>query len=92
MRLETPGTRSKRRDILRSVYEDNMRMNSREVEGLQQSSPWLLWGGRVGLVLAGLLVLVGGFQVYQEIQAKEPVAEKKTMAAAPQITPVERIE
>ena len=92
MKLETPGTRSKRQTILRGVYEDNMRMTSREIEGLQQASPWLLWGGRVGLVLAGLLVLVGGFQVYQEIQAKEPVAEEETVVTPPQITPVERIE
>ena len=93
MRLETPGTRSKRRDILRGVYEDNMRMTSRQVEGLQRSSPWLIWGGRAALALAGLLVLIGGFQVYQEIQAKEPKAEEETAAPpAPLITPVERIE
>ena len=92
MRLETPGSRSKRRDILREVYKDNLRMDSREVEGLKPStSPWLLWGGRVGLAVAALLIMLGGFQVFQEIQAKESDDEATTSSTAA-ISPVEQIE
>lgn len=92
MKLESPGTRGKRRDILRGVYEDNLRIASRKVEGIKQPSPrWSLWGGRVALAVAGLLVVMGGFQVYQEIQAKETTDEAAAASAAA-ISPVERIE
>lgn len=77
MKIETPGTRSKRKDILRGVYEDNLKMTNRAGVPRIRGSRWSLWGSRLAMGLAGLLVVVGGFQVYQELQAKqqsEPVA------------------
>ncbi len=88
MKIKKPGIRGKRRDILRGVYEDNLRIANRQVDGWRPSH-WPSWGGRVVLALAGLLVLLGGFQVYQEIQAKETDDEA---AASSVITPTERIE
>ena len=71
MRLETPKAKSKRQAILRGVYEDNLKMANKHNARLQRPSFWSMWGARIVMVLAGFLVLVGGFQVYQEIQAKQ---------------------
>ena len=74
MRLETPGTKNKRRAILRGVYEDNLKMTSKKDARLQRPSFWSMWGSRIVMALAGLLVVVGGFRVYREIQAKQSAA------------------
>ena len=71
MKLETPGTKNKRQAILRGVYEDNLKMKNKAAR--LQRPPFLrVWGTRVAVVLAGFLIVVSGFQVYQEIQAKQP--------------------
>ncbi len=70
MKLETPGAKNKRQAILRGVYEDNLKMKNKAAR--LQRPPFLsIWGARVAVVLAGFLVVLGGFQVYQEIQAKQ---------------------
>jgi len=71
MKLETRGVKNKRQAILRGVYEDNLKMKNKAVRLKRPSFLWV-WGTRVAVVLAGFLIVVGGFQVYQEIQAKQP--------------------
>ena len=70
MKLETPGTKNKRQAILRGVYEDNLKMTKKAAR-LQRPRFLWVWGTRVAVVLAGFLIVLGGFQVYQEIQAKQ---------------------
>ncbi|MCH8962638.1 MAG: hypothetical protein IH820_15320, partial [Bacteroidetes bacterium] len=70
MKLETPGTKNKRQAILRGVYEDNLKMTNKATRLRRPSFLWV-WSTRVAVVLAGFLIVVGGFQVYQEIQAKQ---------------------
>lgn len=69
MRLETPDSKHKRQAILRGVYEDNLKMANKQIARLRRPSFWSMWGARVAMVLAGFVVLLGGFQMYQEIQA-----------------------
>ncbi|MFQ5571383.1 MAG: N-acetylmuramoyl-L-alanine amidase [Rhodothermales bacterium] len=95
MKLETPGIKNKRQAILRGVYEDNLRMttNAQPPPIAGGRSRRSLWMARVAMTLAGVLVVLGGFQVYQEIQAKQ----RNTPAAIPgangnaALTPAERM-
>ncbi len=74
------GTRASRQDILRGVYEDNLRIVNKRVEAARGRSRRARWGLRATLLLAGVLVAAAGFQVWQEIQAKHP-AEAGALAA-----------
>ena len=83
MKLETPGAKNKRQAILRGVYEDNLKMKNKAARLRRPRFLWV-WGTRVAVVLAGFVFVVGGFQVYQEIQAKQP-------SNAVVLSPAERI-
>lgn len=73
MKLETLGTRAKREDILRGVYEENRKIVNQPVDQKKiQSRRTYLWVMRAGLTLAVVLVLAGGFRAYQEIAASQP--------------------
>ena len=72
MKLETPGTRARREDIFRGVYEENRKIVNQPVDDKKiQSRRAALWRMRAGLVVAVILVLAGGFRAYQEIAASQ---------------------
>ncbi|HMB90752.1 MAG TPA: N-acetylmuramoyl-L-alanine amidase, partial [Rhodothermales bacterium] len=72
MKLETPGTRARREDIFRGVYEENRKIVNQPVDAKKiQSRRAAVWRMRVGLALAVVLVLAGGFRAYQEIAASQ---------------------
>lgn len=100
MKIETPGSRHKRQIILKGVYEDNLRIKDRKTAGpTRRTTPQAppprrtLWTARLALVFTSILIVVGGFQVYKELQAKQRGSEiGPTASSDPALSVSERFE
>ena len=74
MKIETPGTRRKREEMLRGLYEENLRIADKAPARRVGRARHVRWAGRAGLGLVAVLVVFGGVQLFQEIQARQPAA------------------
>ncbi|MDX1547446.1 MAG: N-acetylmuramoyl-L-alanine amidase [Rhodothermales bacterium] len=90
MKLERPATREDRNEILRGVYEENLRIVRNEQRPRTRivrfvRAPATRWTGRVALAALALLVIFGGVQLVREIQAPEARAAGTEEDAAARI-------
>lgn len=98
MNLETPGKRERRHSILKGVYEDNLRIKTNQTVPKRrrtddgQEPKRSLWLTRAVLAMAVMLIMLGGFQVYQEIQAQQRQENQATLVSAnASLSPAERM-